>query len=118
MTLRQERQIVQSELNLDDFLPGFTPSVGLTVQREVTKAVLGAWGWPPEAHRHGEGRSADSVLCFPTVGRQDRADMALTQPRFGGGNNGTDAMSPSIPIDKWRAGDIRPSGFQLSRPSG
>ena len=35
MIQRQERQIVQSMLNLDDFLPGFTPSQVHLISVEV-----------------------------------------------------------------------------------
>ena len=60
---RQEWQIVQSELNLDDSLPGFTPSGRhLADKREVGSSSLprpfdlrdsGGGGFPPECDRNG-----------------------------------------------------------------
>ncbi len=52
-TSRQERQIMQSSLNLDDFLPGLTPSVRLAVQRAP-------WGGPGG---HGAGIARPTVIA-------------------------------------------------------
>ena len=59
MVSRQETQIVQSSLNLDDFLPGFTPS-GRPDKREVGSSNL-----PRPIWTRGIRGSDARQLCSP-----------------------------------------------------
>jgi len=51
MASRQERQIVQSTLNLDDSLPGFTPSGRLADKHEVGVYKYDGVDAPSRRHR-------------------------------------------------------------------